>query len=336
MISCPRAALDLGAPALYTRGTPRAGRAALSILQRGSELLLLWVTLAVWQPSAAKAENRAVYLEWQRPLGSTCPPANVLERDVEETLDRKVFTTTPAAELSIQGSIEEQGPETWVHLTARNRQGRVLGMRELHAVGGGCAALRSDIVLVLTLLVEREEVLSEETDVNVSLGVSGTLMAYVLPRWDAGVGPTLVLDVADALLQLRADLTYFFPVAIRTTSGVAAELHAASLTLRACPRLYGQDSAFSLHVCGGLQAGAWLVSQTEPSSRPLQIRLLAQGLLELRAGVQLGESTRLTLAVGPSLSVHRTTFFAAYDAGMRALLYRVPLLGAQVQLALVF
>jgi hypothetical protein len=295
-------------------------------------LTLLWLA---WPPLAAKAQQQVVYLEWQRPLGSTCPPASVLERDVEDTLDRKVFTATPAAQLRIQGSIEERDSETWVHLTARSRSGRVLGMRELHAVGGGCAALRSDIVLVLTLLVEREEVVSEAPEVSSSFGISSTLMANVLPRWDVGVGPTLLLDIA-SVLQLRVDLSYFFPVAIRTPSGVAADLHAVSFTLRACPRLYGQDSALSLHVCAGAQAGAWLVAQTEPASRALQIRLLAQGLLELRAGLRLGESTSLTLGAGPSLSMSRAALYAAYASGTRMFLYRVPLLGAQVQLSLMF
>jgi hypothetical protein len=289
----------------------------------------------LWQPSAAGAETRAVHLEWERPIGSTCPPANVLENDVEETLDRKLFTSAPGAELSIQGRIEEQGAETWVYLTARNRHGRVLGMRELHAQGGGCAALRSDIVLVLTLLVERDDAADNSPDVSVSFGAAGTLMANVLPRWDAGAGPTLALDIEE-VLQLRADLSYFFPVAVRTTSGVAADLHAASFTLRVCPRLHGGDGALSLHLCGGLQAGAWLVAQSEPSSRALQVRLLAQGLLELRLGLSLGERTTLTFGAGPSISIVRPSLYATYDAGAPTFLYRVPLLGAQVQLGLTF
>lgn len=315
-------------PALYRRYIQRAGWVV-------SKLVALLALLESGQPSAAHAQDRAVHLEWDRPIGSTCPPANVLETDVEETLGRKVFTSTPGAELSIQGRIEEQGSETLVHLTARNRHGRVLGVRELHAEGGGCAALRSDIVLVLTLLVDREDDADEALDVSASFGAAGTLLANVLPRWAAGAGPVLVLDIEE-VLQLRADLSYFFPVAVRTTSGVAADLHAASVTLRVCPRLHGQDSALSLHVCGGLQAGAWLVAQTEPSRHAPQVRLLAQGLLELRLGLSLGERTTLTLGAGPSLSIVRPSLYATFDAGAPAFLYRVPLVGAQVQLGLTF
>jgi hypothetical protein len=260
-----------------------------------------------------------------------------LERDVEETLDRPVFTPRRTAQLLITGFIEEQDASTSVRLTARNRNGSLLGTRELHAVGGGCAALRSDIVLVLTLLVEREQVLSEaSTAVSASIGPTGTLMLHVLPRWSAGVGPTLVLDIADSL-QLRVDLAYFLPVAVRAASGIAADMHAISLGLRACPRLLGSgDSTWSLLACGGMQAGAWLISQTAPSERALQLRLLAQAVFELRVGLQLGESAKLELSAGPSFSISRPSIYASYNADARALLYRVPLLGAQLQLALVF
>ena len=303
--------------------------------------LLLWafslcVGLAL-PLTAARADSIPVYLEWERPLGSTCPPAKVLEQDVEETLDRPVFTSQKAAQLYITGVIEEQDDSTMVRLSARNRKGALLGTRELHATGGGCAALRSDIVLVLTLLVEREQLLSEAPPALVtSFGAAGTFMLHVLPRWSAGVGPTLVLDIAGSL-QLRWDLTYFLAVPVRTVSGIAADLHAVSLTMRVCPHLLGSaDSDLSLHVCGGLQAGTWLISQTEPSTRALQLRLLAQALVELRVGLRLGSSAKLELSAGPSLAISRTSVYASYAADSRVFLYRVPLLGAQLQLALVF
>jgi hypothetical protein len=301
--------------------------------------LLLWA-LCVWIAlplTAARADSIPVYLEWERPLGSTCPPAKVLEQDVEETLDRPVFTSQKDAQLYILGFIEEHDDSTSVRLSARNRKGALLGTRELHATGGGCAALRSDIVLVLTLLVEREQLLSEATpDLRTSFGPSGTLMVHVLPRWSAGVGPTLVLDIADSL-QLRWDLTYFLPVPVRTASGLAANLHAVSLTMRACPYLFGgSDSAWSLHACGGLQVGTWLIAQTEPSERALQLRLLAQGLVELRAGLRVGSGAKLELSAGPSLAISRTSVYASYAADSPVFLYRVPLVGAQLQLGLVF
>jgi hypothetical protein len=145
----------------------------------------------------------------------------------------------------------------------------------------------------------------------------------------------VVLDI-DGLLQLRADLSYFLPVAVRAPSGIEASLHGASLSLRGCPRLFGAADNVTLHVCAGLQTGVWLVAQSEPAVRALQARLLAQGLAELRMGVPLFGSARLELGVGPSFSIIRASFYAAYAAGARELLYRVPLVGAQAQLGIVF
>ena len=286
--------------------------------------------------AAAQDAEPDVHLDWERPLGSTCPPASVLEGDVEATLDRSVFTTPGNARLVIRGFIEENDSgETWVRLTARHRDGTLLGTRELRAPGGGCAALRSDIVLVLTLLVDERMSSEAAGPVRVDFGASGTALLQVLPRWTAGAGPTLVFDFDS--LQLRADLAYFLPMVVRTRSGIEASLRAASLSLRACQRLFATDgNPFTLHVCAGVQGGAWLISQSEPESRPLQLRLLAQGLLDLRVGLRLSKSVKLELGAGPSFSLHRTSLYAFHDQNMRVLLYRVPFLGAQFQLGLVF
>jgi hypothetical protein len=308
----------------------------LSLRSSVSPLWLLCFPLWACLPLTAAAEDVPdVHLTWERPLGSTCPPANVLERDVEETLDRRVFTTQANARLVISGLIEENDSSgTWVRLTARHSGGTVLGTRELRATGGGCAALRSDIVLVLTLLVD-ERMSSAGSAVRAYFGASATALLQVLPRWSAGVGPTLVVDIDS--VQLRADLAYFMPVIVRTRSGIQASLRAASLSLRACQRLFAAESnPFTLHVCAGIQAGAWLISQNAPETRALQLRLLAQGLLDLRAGLRLADSVKLELGAGPSFSLTRTSLYAFYEDDMRVLLYRVPFLGAQLQLGLVF
>jgi hypothetical protein len=261
-----------------------------------------------------------------------------LEADVQETLDRPVFTTLQNAQLVIQGFIEENDSGgTWVRLTARRRDGMLLGTRELRSASGGCAALRSDIVLVLTLLVEPEQTPADQTmAVRVDLGAAATALLHVLPRWSAGFGPELVVEIANTV-QLRLDVAYFLPVTVRTQSGIQASLRAVSGSLRLCQRLFAADgNPFTLHACVGLQAGAWLISQSAPSQRELQLRLLAQGILDLRVGLRLAESAKIELGVGPSLSLSRTSLYAFYDQDTRVLLYRLPFLGAQLQLGLVF
>jgi hypothetical protein len=299
------------------------------------------VGIAVWIATplpAARADVPPVHLEWERPIGSTCPPASVLESDVQETLDRPVFTTLQNAQLVIRGFIEENDSGgTWVRLTARRRDGTLLGTRELRSASGGCAALRSDIVLVLTLLVEPEQIPDDQArEVRVDVGAAATALFHVLPRWSAGFGPVLVLDIANTM-QLRADLAYFLPVTVRSQSGIQASLRAVSASLRVCQRLFAADgNPFTLHACAGLQAGAWLISQSAPAQRELELRALAQGILELRAGVRLAESVKLELGVGPSFALTRASLYAFYSDDTRVLLYRVPFLGAQLQLGLVF
>jgi hypothetical protein len=260
-----------------------------------------------------------------------------LESDVQETLDRPVFTTLQNAQLVIHGFIEENDSGgTWVRLTARRRDGTLLGTRELRSASGGCAVLRSDIVLVLTLLVEPEQIPDDrDTSVRVDLGAAATVLSHVLPRWSAGFGPALVVEIAS--LQLRADLTYFLPVTVRTQSGIQASLRAVSASLRVCQRLFAADGhPFTLHACAGMQAGAWLISQSAPAQRELELRALAQGILELRAGLRFADSVKLELGVGPSFALSRTSLYAFYGDDTRILLYRLPFLGAQLQLGLVF
>lgn len=311
-------------------GRRREPQPALGLL---GWLVSAWLVVPL---SAAAEAQPHVHLAWERPIGSTCPPANVLEADVEQTLDRPVFTSLAQAQLRIQGVIEENASGgTWVRLTARHRNGTLLGTRELRSAAGGCAALRSDIVLVLTLLVDERLSSDPSPALRMELGATGTALLHVLPRWSAGAGPTLVLSLGS--LQLRADLAYFLPVVVRTTSGIQASLRAASVSLRVCQGLFaGESSPFSLHLCAGAQGGAWLISQSAPDARPMQLRLLAHGLVDVRAGLRLSDDVKLELAAGPSFSLHRTSLYAYYEDEARVLLYRVPLLGMQIQLGLLF
>lgn len=305
--------------------------------QRWARLLgLAVVSWLAWPLPAAGAEAPHVHLTWQRPLGSTCPPAGVLERDVEDTLDRKIFTSRRSAQLRIEGVIEENASGgTWVQLRARDRDGTLLGTRELRRAGGGCAGLRGDIVLVLTLLVETGRDAGGTSSLHVELGASASALVRVLPRWSVGFGPTLVVDIAGRL-QLRADLAYYLPVDVRTQTGIQAGLHAISGALRACQLLLASERSWKLHACVGLQAGTWLVSQSAPATRPAQLRLLAQGMFDLRVGARLADAVQLELAAGPSLALHRTSLYAYYDEATRVQLYRVPFLGAQLQFGLYF
>lgn len=321
-------------------GSP-AGRSACladGLSRRARRWSLLFGVVCLWAlpPSAARARPAAVYFEWERPLGSTCPPAAVLERDVEQALERRVFTSARNAPLRVVGEIDEQRSEVVVHLEAVRRDGLVLGTRELRAAGSTCAALRSDIVLVLILLVEHEAMSVEPAALRFSVGVSAALLGHVLPRWTVGVGPAFALDVGDAI-QLRADLAYWLPLTIQTAGGIRAELHGASVALRGCPRLWGgYEHGWSVSACAGIQLGALIVAQDEPPGTRPHLRSWVQGLAGLRAAARLWGGAQLGLSMGPVLSITRTSLYAAYGDRIERQLYRLPLLGFMAGLGMTF
>lgn len=297
---------------------------------RASSRALTWIAVVwMWLGAApvafADADPASVHLEWPRPIGSTCVPENVLEQDVEQALGRRVFTTRQAARMQIRATIEDGPLGVSVRLEARNVKGELLGTRELHALAGQCAELRSGIGLVLTLLIEA--VAAEEAPVQLDIGVWAGSTIHVLPRAAFGVGPSLALRFDDTL-QLRVDAAYWLPVAIETARGIEADLHALSGAVRICPRVAGSGhSGLSLQLCGGAQLGALITMQTAPTRPGPQSRFLAQALLELRGAWHTGGSSRLELAVGPVLALTRTRIYTVRGDGERTLVYRVPSLG---------
>jgi hypothetical protein len=299
-----------------------------AVLAQARWLLLMAAVLA---PGKVRAEAPWVYFDWQPPLSAGCPPRAVLEQDVEQALDRSVFTRSPAAWMTVRGAVELEGEEVRVRLSARSRQGKLLGTRELTA--RGCAALRNSLGLVLTLLVERDAG-PPEPPARLALGAWAGLMPNVWPRTAVGLGPTLALSLP-SFGELRADAAYWLPLSVRTEAGKRARLSAVSLGPRVCPRLAGTaDSLLDLRVCGGVQLGVMFVEQTAPTESGLHVRLLAQALVELRAALRL-RAVALELAAGPLVVLSRTQLYAAQADGTRVFLYGMPLLGVFVAFGLI-
>jgi hypothetical protein len=300
-------------------------------------LFFLCIT-ALWllPLSAALAAPARVHLAWQRPPGSTCPPQAVLEQDVEQALGRPIFTSAQAAQLQILGSVDDAASGVVVRLRAQRIDGKLLGMRELRAQPGQCAALRTDISLVLTLLVENNRVVTSEPPApEFKLGLWAGLLVNTLPRATFGGGPAFALDIVGDV-QLRADAAYWLPVAVQTAGGIRAQLQAASLALRVCPHIAGaDDGVFGLRLCGGGQLDVLFASQTQPAGFGSQVRVIAQGLAELRGALRLGRTARLELALGPLLALSRLSLYAVGSDGSRVLLYRPPILGMILSLGFI-
>jgi len=292
----------------------------------------VWVWLVPL--SAALAAPLGVHLEWSRPPGSTCPVKSVVESDVEDALGHQVFAPVAGAELRVHGDVDDSSSGVRVRLEARSVRGQVLGTRELQAPAGECAGLRSDIALVLTLLVEgTARVTPASPPLRIGVGAWGGLIVQTLPRLTWGLGPALTLDVG-AYVQLRADAAYWLPVAIETTSGIRAALHAGSVALRVCPRIEGDEqSTLLLRLCVGAQLGALFAWQSRPEVPAPQVRMLSQALLELRGGLRVGDVGRLELSVGPTVALHRPSIVSVRSDDSRVVLFRPPSFGWIVALA---
>jgi len=291
-----------------------------------------WTWLALSR--VAFAQSPGVYFEWQRPVGSGCPPQAVIEQDVESMLGRSVFTSAQQARLHVRGSVEEGAGEVSVRLDARTADGTPLGTRELHARSEDCAQLRNSVGLVLTLLAERDAGAAEPS-LQLEGGVWAGSLFNVLPRGIVAVGPALALQL-DASVQLRLDAAYWLPIPFRSEYGGRGQLQGASAALRLCKRLVGGEaSVFDLGLCGGVQLGVLSVAQTRPEPRASQLRLLAHAVVELRGALRLGRALRLEPAVAPIFAFNRPSVYSVRDDGTREFLYRFPDLGVILSLAFI-
>lgn len=288
----------------------------------------MWLWIAPL--SAAHATPPGVSFEWQKPTVGSCPRASVLQRDVEQALGRPVFTSRSAARLHILGISAQRATGTWVRLEARNMAGRLLGRRELQARASDCGALRNDLSLVLTLLLDHEREATSPAP-QLAVGLWTGYLANTFPSGLFGVGPALSLGLGSSV-QLRADAAYWLPTALQTEAGIHARLQAVTVGLRLCPRIVGAER-WTLHACAGAQAGVLIALQTQPEGLGTQLRLLAHGRLELMAALRVGDSARIELTAGPIVSLQRTNVVVTLRDDSQVSLYRAPLFGLSFALA---
>lgn len=102
------------------------------------------------QPNQPNQPNSAS-LSWVRLAGAEqCIATHELARRVEARLGRRSFVSASQAELSFEGRIERDARhDAWLAtVVVSDRQGRMLGRRELRARGAECAAIDSSLAYV--------------------------------------------------------------------------------------------------------------------------------------------------------------------------------------------
>jgi hypothetical protein len=75
---------------------------------------------------------------------------------VEKRLGRAVFVSAAQADVSVEGHVEPTRDGWHASLLVRDARGTLLGTRELAAEGQSCGALKSELVLVIALMIDPE------------------------------------------------------------------------------------------------------------------------------------------------------------------------------------
>jgi len=283
-----------------------AREASIVVLRAWSCALLV---AAAWLPCAATALARppGVHLDWERPVGSSCPSRSVLQTDVKALMGRRVFTPRAAAQVILRGVVEDGSDGVSIHIEATDDSGEPLGVRDLNAAVGECAALREAIGLVLTLFVDYDEASIDEDDSALGIGAKVSLAQAPLPRIALSAGPAVYLALG-SIVRLHASAAYWLPVSIETPRGVGAKLEALSLELAACAHIWQ-----GLGLCTGIESGALIASPQRLVGPERQVRLLAHGILEASWELDLHDLAIVDVAAGALLSLSRpaVSYFTA-------------------------
>lgn len=279
--------------------------------------------------ASAHARDADVHLVWQRPTGSLCPSRAVLIADVEALMERDVFTSEAEARVHVRGVVEDGAGGVRVHIEATDARGTPLGMRELTAPAGECAAIRDAIALVLTLFIEYEAPSHEETEAVLGFGAEVSLAQAPMPRIAWSAGPVVSLAIG-RLLQLYLGAAYWPVVAIHTRRGTGAELEALSLELRACARAWA-----GLGLCAGVEGGALMAEPLELTGPEQQTRLLAHAALEASWQLELASMLSVDFAAGGLLSLSRPSLSYRRADGSEMAVHRPEPAGVNFRLTII-
>jgi hypothetical protein len=298
--------------------------------------LACWVGL-VWTP-AATAQPPHARLIWSHPVDSTCPSAEVLQREVELLLGRSAFSSDRDPDVVIEGDVEELETGTRARLLARAADGSKLGERVLHAPAGECASLRRPLSLVLVMLLDHSQ--PSKTTVAKSpraldLGAFVAGASGALPRVSAGGGLEFALEVAPRL-RLHGDAWYWLPVRVETSRGTGARFQAFGAAFAACPRPSRAGAALGVSICASATLGAMLASPRALDGPPRQSRLLALVGLDLRLMLRMSRIVSMEGALGPALFLTRPRYFLSRADGSPLDVHQPALFGALFRLSVLF
>ncbi len=114
----------------------------------------------LWSGSLAAAPKTAS-LSWSRLEGAKdCIGTHQLAAKVESMAGRAILVSAAQAELSVEGRVQPQAAGGWRALIViSDRQGKILGERELNEAGASCRKLDDPVALAIVLMIDPDATL---------------------------------------------------------------------------------------------------------------------------------------------------------------------------------
>lgn len=257
--------------------------------------------------------------------------------DVEALAGHSIFTRDPRASTQVHCALSEQESGVTARIEVRRSDGTSLGMRELSAGPGECAALREPIAVILLMLLDREPASREpstsaKSTRSFGLGASVSGLNGSLPRTDVGLGLVLIPQINEQL-HARVDAGYWLPVTAQTSEGVGGNFRALSLASALCANLWSKRR-LDVSLCGGAQLTVLQAKAHNLRVAHREARFLGQGSVALELSSRWGR-TELRADLGPIFTFARPRFYLIQGGGSELDVHQPTWLGAIFRLALI-
>lgn len=301
--------------------------------------------------------GRTSSLSWVRlPGAEACVAAPALATSVERRLGRRVFVPPSDAEITVEGTIAYRPDVKRFHATFRvsDREGKVLGSREVDEAATSCDKLDDRLAFVVALLIDPEAAMNGPAAAPATAPPPDPSLTTPLPppepkpidkpiepapkedkappwRWmlgaEFGGAAGLVPDVGwvvsgTALITpprwpgIRAKGSSFLPSSRRVEGVAIAEISLVSGELGLCP-LEWRPSPFGIAICvSGLLGQLNARGQGFPESRGYSTTV---GGIAIDAVLELHFTKAIGMTLSPALVVPLSRARLAYEDNTGAL-----------------